>query len=212
MVSVYGLCVQRAPGRTTGRVIRDIVLHAGKIMTETTWTTLRQLLADRYDDFRKRLTRRLGSEELARETLHETWLHLHRKDAIGTIGSPAGYLLRTAFNIATDRGRKESRLARRFEIRAVLEIADETPGPARDAEARKDIAALERALEDLTPRRRTILLASRLEGTPLRQIADHLGISQRLVEIELKHALDHCAERLDRKVTRRFGPRPRETS
>jgi RNA polymerase sigma factor (sigma-70 family) len=181
-------------------------------MTETTWTTLRQLLADRYDELRKRLTRRLGSEELARETLHETWVHLHRSDAPTVVGNPAGYLLRTAFNIATDRGRKETRLARWIEIREALELADEAPSPEREAAARKDVAALEQALEDLTPRRRAILLASRLEGLTLRQIADHLGISQRLVEIELKHAVDHCAERLDRKVIRRFGPKPRETS
>jgi hypothetical protein len=46
----------------------------------------------------------------------------------------------------------------------------------------------------------------------LRDIAEHLGISQRLVEIELKHAVDHCAERLGKQVTRRFGPKPRQTS
>jgi RNA polymerase sigma-70 factor (ECF subfamily) len=181
-------------------------------MTETTWTSLRQLLTDRYDELRARLTRRLGSEDLARETLHETWLHLHRRDGIETVENPKGYLLRTAFNIATDRGRKASRLARRVEIQEVLDLPDETPSPAELTEARQEIAALERALEDLTPRRRTILLSSRLEGTPLRLIAEQLGISQRMVEIELKHALDHCAERLDRKVARRFGPGPRETS
>lgn len=181
-------------------------------MTATTWTALRQLLADRYDDFRRRLTRRLGSEELARETLHDTWIHLHRPHAVETVENPFSYLLSTAFNIATDRRRKESRLARRFEVRAVLEIADEAPSPEAEVEARRDIAALERALEELTPRRRAILLAARLEGMHLRQIADHLGISQRLVEMELKHAVDHCAERLGRKVTRRFGPRPRQTS
>jgi RNA polymerase sigma factor (sigma-70 family) len=181
-------------------------------MTESPWTALRQLLADHYDDFRKRLTRRLGSDDLARETLHETWLHLHGRNTIGTIENPSSYLLRTAFNLATDRGLKEARIARRIEIKAVLEIADEMPGPERDVEARRDIAMLERALEELTPRRRAILLASRLEGLTLREIAERLGISQRLVEIELKHAVEHCAERLDRKMTRRFGPMPRETS
>lgn len=181
-------------------------------MTETTWENLRQMLADRYDDLRKQLARRLGSEDLARETLHETWLHLHRQEGTEAIGSPAGYLGRVAFNIAIDRGRKASRLARRLEIRAVLELPDDTPGPLELAEAQQEIAALEHALDELTPRRRTILLASRLEGTPLRRIADQLGISQRMVEIELKHALEHCAARLDRKVTRRFGPKGRETS
>src|ERR1700759_978824 len=127
-------------------------------MTETTWATLRQMLTDRYDDLRKQPTRRLGSEALARETLHETWLHLYRQDGTETIGSPAGYLRRTAFNIAIDHGRKASRLARRLEIGAVLESPDETPGPAELAEAQQEIAALERALDELTPRRRAILL------------------------------------------------------
>jgi DNA-directed RNA polymerase specialized sigma24 family protein len=66
---------------------------------------------------------------------------------------------------------------------------------------------LVQALADLTPRRRDILLASRLENIPLHVIAARLDVSQRLVEIELKHALAHCALRLDREVIQRFGPR-----
>ncbi len=132
-------------------------------MTDPAWIGLRQLLVDRYDDFRKRLTRRLGSAELARETLHETWLHLHRAAPIGTIASPPSYLLRIAFNIATDRGRKQSRLARRTEVMAVLDMADDAPSAEREIAARQEISELEAALEELTPRRRMILLASRVE-------------------------------------------------
>ena len=182
-------------------------------MTETTWATLRQLLLDRYDELRKRLTRRLESEELAHETLHETWLRLDRKDAVGNIKSPTGYLLRTALNVAFDRKRTDQRLARADEIAAFLNDLDAAPDPARDAEARLEIAALERALEQLTPRRRTILLASRLEGKPMRQIAEDLGISLRLTELELKDAVEHCAECLDRKVLKfavpALGKRPK---
>ncbi|WP_197322774.1 sigma-70 family RNA polymerase sigma factor, partial [Ralstonia solanacearum] len=94
----------------------------------------------------------------------------------------------------------------------MLEIVDAAPGPEREVESREQIARLEQVLEELTPRRRTILLASRLEGTPLREIAERLGVSQRLVELELKAALEHCAKRFGKKVTRRFGPAPRETS
>lgn len=38
-------------------------------------------------------------------------------------------------------------------------------------------------------------------------IAEQIGISQRMVEIELKNALAHCAQRLNRKIVQRFGPR-----
>jgi RNA polymerase sigma factor (sigma-70 family) len=176
------------------------------------WLTLRQLLAEKYDDLRSRLTRRLGSEELASEVLHETWLRLDQGIDAKSIRSPGAYLFRSALNIAIDRGRAERRRVQPSKIEAMLYIADDAPGPAQQAEARLELEQLERALEELTPRRRTILLAARLEGLPLWQIAERLDISQRLVEIELKHALEHCAQRLNRNVTRRFGPRPRQTS
>jgi RNA polymerase sigma-70 factor (ECF subfamily) len=181
-------------------------------MTETTWATLRQLLTERYDDFRRRLRQRLGSDELARETLHETWLHLHDKSDLGSVQSPTGYLLRTAINLATDRGRKETRRAQRFDVREMLEIADEAPDAEREILAREEVSFLEQVLEELTPRRRMILLASRLEGMPLAKIAERLDLSQRFVEIELKAAVEHCARRFGKKMTRRFGPAARETS
>ena len=165
-------------------------------MSETAWAALRQMLADRYDDFRTQLARRLNSDDLAREALHDTWLHLLQKQGGETIHNPSGYLLRTALNVAMDRQRKTSRLARRLEIEEFLDAVDEAPGPARILEAQQDMEALRRALAELTPRRRRILLASRVEGTPLRQIAEQLGLSQRMVDIELRHALRHCALRL----------------
>ncbi|MHC2257341.1 RNA polymerase sigma factor (sigma-70 family) [Bradyrhizobium embrapense] len=180
-------------------------------MTETTWTTLRQLLVERYDELRRHLARRLGDEK-ARETLHETWLHLRDKSGPGVIDRPIGYLLRSAVNLAISRERQETRRIKRFEVQPMLEIADAAPGPEREVESRQQIAHLEQVLEELTPRRRAILLASRLEGAPLREIAERLGVSQRLVELELKAALEHCARRFNKKVTRRFGPAPRETS
>ncbi|WP_298280973.1 sigma-70 family RNA polymerase sigma factor [uncultured Bradyrhizobium sp.] len=181
-------------------------------MTETTWTTLRQVLVERYDELRRRLARRLGDER-ARETLHETWLHLRDKGSSpGVVDSPIGYLLRSALNLAISRERQETRRIKRFEVQPMLEIVDAAPGPEREVESREQIVRLEQALEELTPRRRMILLASRLEGIPLREIADRLGVSQRLVELELKAALEHCAKRFGKKLTRRFGPAPREAS
>lgn len=180
-------------------------------MTEATWTTLRQVLIERYDELRRRLARRLGDEK-ARETLHETWLHLRDKSGPGVVDNPIGYLLRSALNLAISRERQEARRIKRFEVQPMLEIADAAPGPEREVESREQIAHLEQVLEELTLRRRTILLASRLDGIPLREIADRLGVSQRLVELELKAGLEHCAKRFGKKLTRRFGPAPREAS
>ncbi|OPF91408.1 hypothetical protein I8G32_01371 [Rhodopseudomonas palustris] len=181
-------------------------------MTEASWTMLREVLAERYDELCRRLAVRLGSKEAARETLHETWLHLRSGNDPGEVQRPFGYLLRTALNVAISRERTEQRRNKRLEVVDMLELADPAPGPEREAEARRQVEFLEQVLRELTPRRRAILLASRIEGVPLRRIAEHLGLSQRFVEMELKAALEYCAQRFSKKITRRFGPRSKETS
>ena len=60
-------------------------------------------------------------------------------------------------------------------------------------------------------RSRGVIAAS--AGNHAQAVAYHakrLGIPQRLVERELQRAVLHCAERLDRKVVQRFGPRKRD--
>ena len=48
----------------------------------------------------------------------------------------------------------------------------------------------------LTPRRRAILLAARVDGQLNREIAERFGISLRLVESELSAAMKYCLERM----------------
>ena len=45
-------------------------------MSDSSRSSLRELLAQRYDDLKRRLTWRLGSAELASDALHDTWVHL----------------------------------------------------------------------------------------------------------------------------------------
>ncbi len=169
-------------------------------MTDTTWVALRPRLFEQYDELRILLTGRLGSEDLARETLHEAWLRLDRvKDAAMTRNTDA-YLARVALNLATDRQRLEARRARRVDVNAVLEeIVDSAPDQATELENRGELAIFQAAIWELSDRRRTILIAARLHGEPHQKIAERLGISKRMVQIELKHALQHCKSRLEQK-------------
>ncbi|OYU87805.1 MAG: RNA polymerase subunit sigma-24 [Bradyrhizobiaceae bacterium PARB1] len=158
-----------------------------------TWITLRDVLVARYDEFRSRLTRRLGSEELASESLQETWLRLYRSDDIGAVQSPAGYVLRVAMNIATDRRRSDRRIVRQHHVDAPLDLLpDPTPGPEREIESRSELEALNRAIATLPLRTRQILMAARIDGLSQNEIADRFGISARMVRFELRKALDHC--------------------
>lgn len=166
-------------------------------MTEVTWAALRELLTHRYTELKGRLTRHLGSEELASESLHEAWLRLHRSGPAGPVQNPPAYLLRMAVNIALDGLRAQSRRARRSDVKAVLEVADPAAGPEREAFARRDLEIVNRALETLPERTRAILVAARLEGLNHQAIADRFGISRRTVVYEMKRAVEHLDAALD---------------
>ncbi|MEW6644002.1 MAG: sigma-70 family RNA polymerase sigma factor [Pseudomonadota bacterium] len=159
---------------------------------ETSWAALRQLLVERYDLLRRRLTRRLGSADAAQETLHELYLRMERSDNVGVLQNPTSYLLTSAVNLARDRWRTEDRRASRVDVDALYELIDENPGPDRVVEGQMTFDVLRQALERLTPRQRDILIAVRFEGLTQADIAARLDISPRLVRLELQRALEHC--------------------
>jgi RNA polymerase sigma-70 factor, ECF subfamily len=181
-------------------------------MSEFGGESLRRRLVLDYEALKRQLARYLGSAELASEALQDTWLRLERARPRQPVQRPFLYLLRIAYNIALKRRQSERGTATLEEARAALNLVDDAPDPERVAEARSELAALEKALAVLSPRRREILIASRADSIPLREIAARLGVSQRLVEMELKLALIHCGRHLDRKIIQRFGPQPVEGS
>ena len=168
-------------------------------------TTLRSLLLAEYVDFDRRLTRRLGSPDLASEALNETYLRLEGLREIGPVHSPKAYLFRIALNIASDRRRAEKRRLTADEVDSLLEIPDEAPDAARVIEDRSEVNLLKRAIAELPERRRRVLTLSRIEGMPNREIAALLGVTVRTVETDLKQAVEHCAERLKRPARGKFG-------
>ena len=158
-------------------------------------------------ELRKRLRRRLGSDELVNDVLQETYLRVERLgDSSPVSHNPAGYLFRMALNVAADQRQADSRYLTGEEVQDLLHIADDALDPARIAHARIEIAVLEHALGELTVRQREILIAARVDDLPQQEIADRFRISVRMVGKELKKALEHCGERLDRRVVQRFGP------
>jgi RNA polymerase sigma-70 factor (ECF subfamily) len=163
---------------------------------------LRRRLVLDYEALKIQLARYLGSTERASEALQDTWLRLERAMPRQPVERPFAYLLRMAYNIALKRRQNERGTTTLDDARAALNLVDDAPDPERVVEARSELAALERALVELAPRRREILIASRAHGIPLREIAAQLGVSQRLVEMELKLALIHCRH-VGRKIIQR---------
>ena len=181
-------------------------------MTDITWAMLRDLLTERYDVFKRRLARRLGSAELASETLHEAWLRLARSGSPGVVRSPESYVFRVALNVAFDQRQAEARELSASEMEALRHLDDNALDPQRIAEARSEMMALKAALDELPPRCRSIFIAARVEGMAQADIARQFSISTRMVERELKRAFEHFELRLEKTAVRRVGSRSSEPS
>jgi RNA polymerase sigma factor (sigma-70 family) len=168
--------------------------------------TIKALFIQRYADLRNRLSYRLGSDDLAEDVLQETWLRVDQMAEVSGVQNPLGYLFRMALNVAADQRKAQSRLLYYTEIEELMQSTDDALDPASAAGALREVEQLQRALYKLPSRRRAILLASRVEGVPHRDIAARFGVSTRTVEKELKVALLYCGDWLDREVMQRFGP------
>jgi RNA polymerase sigma-70 factor (ECF subfamily) len=180
-------------------------------MTESNRLSLRQFLVAGYTEMRRRLTRRLGSEELASEVLHETYLRLDRVDG-AVVLRPHDYIFRVALNIANDKRRSDNRRLSFSEVEALYHFADTAIDAEQDMEARSELLALTRAFEALTPRQRAIVIAVRVDGTPHAELAERFGISERMVDKDLRRALEYCADQLERILITRFGSHPFKSS
>ncbi|AIC19840.1 RNA polymerase subunit sigma-24 [Pseudomonas chlororaphis] len=175
-------------------------------MKNTGHSAMVRLFLTSYDDFKVRLRRRLGSEDLANDVLHETYLRVDRMEEPPNLAQPNAYLYRMALNIAADRRQADARLLTGSEVEELLQISDEALDPSRVVGGQREIQSLLKALYELPARRRKIFIAARLEEAPHLEISQRFGISTRMVEKEIKAALGHCASRLERKVIQRFGP------
>jgi len=206
-IMLVSLTAKMASQYRCPRLLRSVANGdgVGRNMSNNNITILRDLLLADYIDLDRRLTRRLGSADLASDVLHETYLRLEGISEIGTVRSPKAYLFRIALNIANDRRRAESRRLTVDEVDSLLDIPDDRPNAARVIEDRSEVSLLQRAIAELPERRRNVLILSRIEGLPNREIAGSLGVTVRTVETDLKQAIEHCAERLKRAIPGKFG-------
>ncbi|MEP9360966.1 RNA polymerase sigma factor [Sphingomonas sp. KR3-1] len=157
----------------------------GADMSGSARDVLVALLISSYPDLKRRLTGRLGSAEAANEALQDTYVRLQRTEIQGELRNPRSYLITMAINIASNRVRSEARHLSATDIEGLLEIADESPDPLRIAEARSELAAVERALQALPSRRRAMFRRFWVENADYGRIASDFNVSERTVRHEL---------------------------
>ncbi len=166
-------------------------------MSVSNRTILQSMLTADYDGIVRKLTRKFGSADFARETLHETFARLDGISDKTALQNPKDYLFRIAINVGKNLRRGERVRATAGEIEAFFDIPDETPGPAQTVEARSDMNALLGLLAELPPRTRAVFETVLFHDTPYAQIAADLGVSLRTVERDVQRAIEYCAQVLD---------------
>ena len=159
-------------------------------------TELLRFFVDRYETLKRKLVFRLGSLEMAEDVLHDTYVKLATRTLSAPVKSPQSFLLRTAVNLAIDRIRADRALLSAEDVDALLLPDDKVADPADAAAARIDLEAVARAMDALPPLRRQLLFASRIEGTPQKELAQRYGISLRRVEREIHLAHEFCAQQM----------------
>jgi RNA polymerase sigma factor (sigma-70 family) len=162
---------------------------------------LRDCLVANYDRLHRRLLRFLGCPDRASDCLHDAWLRLGETTLSEAVQNPAAYVYRVACNVAMDRLRSNRIWQYAGDADASLDGAvDPLPGPDVVAEARSDLAAVERAIRSLPARHQHILMELRVNELTRQEVATLHGMSLRRVDTVLRQALDYCASQTDLQV------------
>jgi RNA polymerase sigma factor (sigma-70 family) len=143
--------------------------------------------------FIRRIRNHAEAEDLTQEVLLRVAQHSNSIDAT----RPDAYVFQIAANLLRDRGRRQkvrTAYLANFGSEESSRVEDRDPG--RVLQGRQSLATVLAALRELPERTRTIFILFRLEGMKQREIADHLGISVRTVELHVIRASVHLRERL----------------
>ncbi|MCA8943485.1 MAG: sigma-70 family RNA polymerase sigma factor [Planctomycetes bacterium] len=81
-----------------------------------------------------------------------------------------------------------------------LPVADHRTGPVTAADRQDRLALLSEALERLAPAHREVIMLSRIEGLPAKEIAKRLGRTENAVHLLLGRALKRLQEELNPKT------------
>jgi RNA polymerase sigma-70 factor (ECF subfamily) len=140
----------------------------------------------------------LGTHTDAEDIVQETCTRLLRVDDLEHDEARArSYMFKVATNLAYDRHRKRREQSIE-DVGASAESLTAIDGPDAMVDLDRAMQAITQVLLQLKPRCRQVFLLRTAEGLSFEAIAERLGISQRSVERDMKHALDACQRRLNR--------------
>ncbi len=144
---------------------------------------------------------RLRDPNAALDITQEAFLRLWKQREAGEpIRNPRAWLLRVARNLAEDYAKSAFRRNGTHSPEIMNGLRSREPAPPVSLECDERVHAVRRALGELTPRDRELLLLNQ-NGDPYEQLAERYGITAKAV----KARLSRIRKRL-RRLLKHFGP------
>jgi RNA polymerase sigma factor (sigma-70 family) len=150
-----------------------------------------------HDSLIRFLRQRLRVKEDAADIAQEAYIRLMQYEGSRKIHSPSSMLFRIAINVANDHCRAGAvrQVTEQVSIDG-MDIPSPQPSADRAIAAAQDLEILYRAIESLPPKCRQVFLLSRAQRMTYPQIAAHCGISVKMVEKHISHALAICMKKV----------------
>lgn len=159
--------------------------------------SVRDLIRRHHTSLLHLLRRRMRVAEDASDVAQEAYIRMMQYEGSRHIQSPFSMLVRIAINVANDLGRADQvrRVSQHCPIDDV-DVVSNLPSPERALAASQDLDLLMDAIAELPARCQQVFLLSRAEHMTYPEIARHCGISVKMVEKHISHALAYCVERV----------------
>lgn len=160
--------------------------------------SVHELYRDHSKSLVRRLTRKTGCVEIAREIANETFVRLLKlaPAKLKSIDQPEAYLWRVSTNLVSDWARTEALNERTASVARAP--ADIIVDQVSVLESRDILRRLEVAVGKLKPKTRAIFVAHRIEGLSYAEIAARTNLSVKGVEKQMSKAIAKIDRLLDR--------------
>lgn len=137
------------------------------------------------------LRHRLNNAADAADLAHDTFLRVLQRRQAPSLLQPRAYLRTIARGLVVDLWRHRDIEQAWLETLAGIPEA-QVPSPEVSALAIEALVSIDRLLDTLPVRMRTVFLMAQLDGLPCPRIAEQMGVSLSTVERDLAKALRHC--------------------
>jgi RNA polymerase sigma factor (sigma-70 family) len=142
------------------------------------------------------LATRLHSVQEAKEVAQEAYVRLLSLEDSGAVSFLRAFLFKTAANLAVDRIRSRNRQRQAVDA-GLCDEAREAPTPDREAASAQEVEIVRCLIGELPPKCRRAFLLHRVHGAEFSEIAEEMGLSERMVRHYVLRAVLYCRAGLD---------------